>query len=276
MRVIVAKSMGFCMGVRKAVNTVYNVIEKEKNHKIFTFGPIIHNPLVLEDLLKKGVKIIDNPDDAKDGVVIIRAHGVQPDIKKKLMIKAGILIDATCPRVLNSQKKVFEASEKGMHIIIAGDRNHGEVKGIAGYAKYADIIETKEDAEKLKVTIPALLISQTTFSKIDYDEICSILKTRYPDIDIAQSICPATGKRQRSLIDIANKADAIIVIGGKNSANSVRLYQTAVNLGKKAWHIEDISEIPSNIKIYNIVGVTAGASTPDWVIKDIIDKLISL
>jgi 4-hydroxy-3-methylbut-2-enyl diphosphate reductase len=186
------------------------------------------------------------------------------------------LVDATCPRVLNSQKKVGEASEKGMSVIIAGDKDHGEVQGIAGYAKNISIISNRLEAEKISVTLPALLISQTTFSKEEYDSIGAVLSARFPEIEIADSICPATGKRQKALIDIADKVDAIIVIGGKNSANTVRLYETALKLGKKVWHIENENEIPDEVKNFSIIGVTAGASTPDWVIKEVADKLKTL
>ena len=272
MEVIFAESMGYCMGVKKAMQMTYNVIEKEKEKRIFTFGPLIHNRSVLEDLASRGVNILEDPEKA-EGVVIIRAHGVSPEIKKKLEEKADIVIDATCPRVLASQKKVKEASKKGIHIIIAGDRNHGEVKGLAGYAESYDIIENALQAEKLDLKTPAMLISQTTFSENEYNLICSALKRNYPDIEIAGSICPATEKRQKALADMALNVDAVIVIGGKTSANTKRLYQSAVKLGKKAWHIENSDEIPDEIRNFNKVGITAGASTPDWIIKEVADKL---
>ena len=272
MKVVKAEHMGFCMGVRKAMQTVENIIEKEKVKKISTFGPLIHNRLVLSELSGKGVEIIDNPEEA-EGVVIIRAHGVHPDIRKRLEEKADKVIDATCPRVLNSQKKVLEASKKGMHIVIAGDMNHGEVQGISGYAESFDIIESADQAYNLEIKIPALLISQTTFSEEEYSLICGILKERYPDIEISRSICPATNKRQKALSVMAEKVDAVLVIGGKNSANTVRLFQSALKLGKKAWHIENSDEIPQEIRNYNTVGITAGASTPDWIIKKVADNL---
>jgi len=272
MDILLAKHLGFCMGVKKATEAVYSLIEKGKKEKISTFGPLIHNRLVLDYLAKKGVGVIDDPKDA-GGVVVIRAHGVHPDIRRKLEKKNIELIDATCPRVLNSQKKVREASEKGMSVIIVGDKDHGEVQGIAGYAKNVAIIENKEESEKISITLPALLISQTTFGKEEYDSISAILKARFPGIEIADSICPATGERQEALISMAGKVDAIIVIGGKNSANTVRLYETALKLGKKVWHIESENEIPDEVKEFSIIGITAGASTPDWVIKEVADKL---
>ncbi|MDX9802153.1 MAG: 4-hydroxy-3-methylbut-2-enyl diphosphate reductase [Spirochaetia bacterium] len=272
MKVIFAESMGYCMGVKKAMQMTYNVIEEEKGKKISTFGPLIHNRLVLEDLASKGVNIIDDPEKG-EGVVIIRAHGVSPEIKKRLEEKAEIVIDATCPRVLNSQKKVKEASVKGAHIVIAGDRNHGEVQGLAGFAESYDIVENALQADKIVFKMPALVISQTTFSENEYNLICSALKRKYPDIEVAGSICPATEKRQKALAVMAEVVDAVIVVGGKTSANTKRLYQSALKLGKKAWHIENSDEIPEEIRNFDKVGITAGASTPDWIIKKVADKL---
>jgi 4-hydroxy-3-methylbut-2-enyl diphosphate reductase len=272
MDILLAKHLGFCMGVKKATETVYSLIENRKKEKISTFGPLIHNRLVLDYLAKKGVGIIDDPDGA-NGVVVIRAHGIHPDIRQRLEKRNIELIDATCPRVLNSQKKVMEASKKGMSVIIVGDKGHGEVQGIAGYAKNVSVIENRAEAENISIKLPALLISQTTYGKEEYDSISAILSARFPGIEVADSICPATGERQKALIDIAGKVDAIIVIGGKNSANTVRLYETALKLGKKVWHIENENEIPEEIKNFSLVGITAGASTPDWVIKAVADKL---
>ncbi len=272
MDIKLAEHLGFCMGVKKATEAVYNLIENRKNCKISTYGPLIHNPLVLDYLAEKGVDIIDKTEDAA-GIVVIRAHGIHPDIRSKLEKKDIELIDATCPRVLNSQKKVKKASEKGLYVIIAGDKNHGEVQGIAGCAKNVSIIENSIEAGEISITLPALLISQTTFSKEEYDSISRILSARFPGIEVADSICPATGKRQKALIDMAGNVDAIIVIGGKNSANTIRLYETALRLGRKVWHIENENELPDEIKSFSVVGITAGASTPDWVIKKVADKL---
>ena len=272
MDILLAKHLGFCMGVEKATEAVDKLIDRRKKGKISTFGPLIHNRLVLDYLAKKGVRVIDDPENA-EGVVVIRAHGIHPDIRTKLEKKKIELIDATCPRVLNSQKKVKKASEKGMSVIIVGDKDHGEVQGIAGYAKNVFIIENIAEAEKISVTLPALLISQTTFGKEEYDSISAMLKQRFAGIEVADSICPAAGERQKALIDMASKADAILVVGGKNSANTIRLYETAVKLDKKVWHIESEKEIPDEVKNFSVIGITAGASTPDWVIKKVADKL---
>lgn len=275
MKVIEAEHMGFCMGVRKAMQIVNSIIENEKNCKIYTFGPLIHNRLVLEELSHKGVMSIDDPDDASGGIAIIRAHGVHPEVRKKLEEKTARVVDATCPRVLESQKKAGNASAKGYTVVIAGDKNHGEVQGIAGHAQRSAIISSTEEASALEVQMPALLLSQTTFSREEYGSICSILKKRYPEIEILKSICPATEKRQKALENLAGRVEAVVVVGGKNSANTVGLYKTALMLVKNAWHIENSDEIPDEIRKFSVVGITAGASTPDWIIKEVADKLKS-
>ena len=274
MRIIKAESMGFCMGVRRAMQIVHDIIDSNPSYPVQTFGPLIHNRLVLENLKKQGVAVLEDPERGS-GIVVIRAHGVQPEVKEILEKKCEKLVDATCPRVLHSQKKVFEASGKGMHVVVAGDRDHGEVKGIAGYASSFDIVQSARDAEKLTIPDNTLVISQTTFSEGEYDEICRILSEKVPSVQISRSICPATEKRQKALLKLLKEVEAVIVIGGKNSANTRRLYNTALNSNKNSWHIEKADEIPEKIRSFNVVGITAGASTPDWIIKEVEVKLNS-
>ena len=274
MQVIKAESMGFCMGVRRAMQIVHDVIDSKPGCPVYTFGPLIHNRLVLEDLEKHGVRVLENPEEA-EGIVIIRAHGVQPGVKEILEKKCERLVDATCPRVLHSQQKVHEASMKGFHVVLAGDRDHGEVKGIAGYASSVDIVQSAEDASGLTIPDNTLVISQTTFSEKEYDKICSILKKKAECVQILKSICPATEKRQEALSRLLKQVEAVIVIGGKNSANTRRLYKTALSSNENSWHIEKADEIPDKIREFSVVGITAGASTPDWIIKEVEVKLKS-
>lgn len=274
MQIKKAENMGFCMGVRRAMQIVHDIIDSKPECPVYTFGPLIHNRLVLDDLKRKGVSVLEKPEKGS-GIVIIRAHGVQPEVKEILEKKCKKLVDATCPRVLHSQKKVYEASGEGRHVVIAGDRDHGEVKGIAGYAESVDIVQTADDAEKLSISENTLVISQTTFSEKDYEDICSTLSSKVDKIEIIHSICPATEKRQNALIKLLDEVEAVIVIGGKNSANTRRLYHTALNANKNSWHIEEAGEIPPEIGNFSVIGLTAGASTPDWIIKEVEDKLNS-
>ena len=272
MQIVKAESMGFCMGVRRAMQIVHDIIDTRPSCPVHTFGPLIHNRLVLEDLEKRGVTVIERTKDA-EGIVIIRAHGIQPEVKKILEKRCEELVDATCPRVLHSQEKVREASEKGFHTVIAGDKDHGEVKGIAGYASSVDIVQSSEEAAELDIPDNTLVISQTTFSESEYEKIYSILSEKADNVQILKSICPATEKRQQALSAMLNQVDAVIIIGGKNSANTRRLYKTALNANKNSWHIEKADEIPDKIREFKVVGITAGASTPDWIIKEVEDKL---
>lgn len=266
-----ARVLGYCMGVRKAVDIVYSAVREGAQKPIYTFGPIIHNRVVIEDLKGKGVKVLEDSSLAS-GTVIIRAHGVRPNVKKSLEEKA-IVIDATCPRVVSSQQIVSEHSSEGYHIIIVGDKNHGEVKGLEGFGENCRVIESEKEAKELIPEDKTLVIAQTTFYSPLYERIAAILKEKNPGIKKVESICPMTRSRQEALKELSREVDAILVIGGKNSANTKRLFQTAQELCKNCWHIEDHTNIPEEIFSFSKIGISAGASTPDWVIDAVEDAL---
>lgn len=267
------------MGVRRAMDNSLEALEKYKNKKVYSLGPVIHNQTALDYLSKKGLCILqeDQIDLAQEeSVVIIRAHGVPPKVIEKLNQKKCIIINATCPRVVASQKLVEQYSLKNYTVILAGDKNHGEVTGIAGYAKNKFILvqnEIEADNIKLQKDEKVILLSQTTFSPVEFNKISEKIKKQINDVYIVNSICPATQKRQDSLISLCPKVDAVIVVGGKNSANTKRLLQTALSYSKNAILIEDFSEIPKEYYSYKTVGVTAGASTPDSVIYKVKNAL---
>ena len=270
-----AETLGFCMGVQRAVEIVYNALSSDTPKPIYTFGPIIHNPSIIADLETRNVTVLEDPEKAS-GTVIIRAHGVKPGVKRILEEKAKVLIDATCPRVVSSLRKVATYAEQGYHIIIAGDKNHGEVQALEGYAESCTVINTIEEALSLETAEKTLIISQTTFDRNTYGQIYSILKEKYPGIKTVESICPATEKRQTALKELADKVEAILVVGGKNSANTRRLFQTAETCCSHSWHIEDAGDIPEDVYRFDPIGITAGASTPDWVIDEVEEKLQSV
>lgn len=268
-QVIRSKVMGFCMGVKSVIQIVEDEIDRDKNEPLYTYGPLIHNRLVIEKLHEKGVGEIENPGEADGGALVIRAHGIHP-VKRKEFEEAGYrLVEGTCPRVLKSQQTVSEYSKKGWNVIIVGDKNHGEVRAIEGCAERFTTILTEEEASSVEVSGNTLVIAQTTLSKEEYERICSILSSRNPGIEIVRSICPATKQRQHSLKELIGKVQAVVVVGGKNSANTRRLYLTAKNTGIPCWHVEDVEELPAELGRYEVVGITAGASTPDWVIDNI-------
>lgn len=291
MKIIRSEVLGFCAGVRLAVDKAEKALAETKNtaeNPVYTFGPLIHNKIALDALEKKGLSILteENIENAKSGTVIIRAHGVAPEIEEKLKESGFSIINATCPRVIVSQKKSADFAKKGYSVILAGDKNHGEVIGIKGWAEKAIreggegkffLVENCSDVEKLVndgFSGKTVFLSQTTFSPSEFDKMAEILKSKISDLEVIKSICPATRERQTSLEKLCSQVDGIIVIGGKNSANSMRLFVTAEKLCKNACFIEKADEIPEIFFTFETVGITAGASTPDFIIEEVEQKLL--
>ena len=281
MTVILADVLGYCMGVRRAVESAIASIDKAND--VYTLGPLIHNKTALNSLENKGLKVLNEnkAEDAKIGsTVIIRAHGVPPSVNEILKKRECTIINATCPRVTASQKNAARYASMNYTVILAGDSNHGEVIGIAGYAgnKFY-LVQDSEDAKKL---IPpedadenAILLSQTTFSPQEFEKIAKIIKEKYKNLKVMNTICPATKERQDSLLRLCPLVEGVLVVGGKNSANTKRLLQTAKENCSKAALIETSDEIPEDFFKLQIVGITAGASTPDSAIEEVKNALTS-
>jgi len=268
-KIIRSDVMGFCMGVKAVMRKVDEQINLKENSSLYTYGPLIHNPQVIEKLRLQGVGSIESPSEASGGILIIRAHGIHPEERKKFVEKGYEVVEGTCPRVLNSQKIVSEHSRDGWFIVIVGDKGHGEVKAIVGCAKEYVVILKESKAGELVLPEKTLVIAQTTLSKAEYDSICNILLKRNPSVKIIKSICPATRQRQESLKKLTKEVDAVIVVGGKNSANTKRLHLSALKAGIPSWHVEDVDDLPVEIYDFETIGITAGASTPDWMIDRI-------
>lgn len=275
MKIIRAKVLGFCFGVRRAVETAEKAIAENQlsDRKIFTLGPLVHNPLVMDSLKKRGVQVIDeNSFHCLDSssVVIIRAHGTTPETIEKLEQRNVQILDATCPKVHMSQKRAREWSEKGYRIVIAGDRNHGEVLSISSYSGHNYVvIENLSQAMELAPAEKNVLIAQTTFSPTEFERIRKVLVEKDPELKVFNSICSATMERQEALVELKDLTEGIIVIGGRNSANTKRLYETAMSICPDTVLIEDESEIPQKFLTMDSVALTAGASTPDSVIDKV-------
>lgn len=286
MNVVKADTLGYCMGVRRAVESAEVALKEYKDKKVYSLGPLIHNTVALEELTEKGLFILDEKDIdslSSDSVVVIRAHGISTKVRNKLIEKRAVIIDATCPRVTVSQNRVAEYSEKGYVIILAGDKGHAEVEGIRGYAKDSFYcVQNLAEAEALihetgvsnSFEKKYLLLCQTTFSPVEFEKISSCLKAKMDSIEIINTICPATRQRQDALERLCMTVDGVVVVGGKKSANTIRLYQKASQLVENAVHIEKASEIPDSFRNLKTVGVTAGASTPDNVIEEVVKSLI--
>lgn len=276
MEVIKADILGFCFGVRRAVEMAEKALKE--NTAVYSLGPLIHNKTVLDSLSEKGLKVIGEEEISslpENSSVIIRAHGVPPKIIELLEKQKCHVVNATCPRVLKSQSIAMKGSEMGKLIVLAGDANHGEVQGIAGFAgKNFVLVQDAKDAALLPEHEDQVLVfSQTTFSKSSFNEICSELSKKSKNIEIINTICPATKERQDALEKLCENVEAVLVVGGKSSANTIRLYQNACALVKEAWHIENAREIPEKVYSYKKIGITAGSSTPDQVIDEVVRSL---
>ncbi|HMA60772.1 MAG TPA: bifunctional 4-hydroxy-3-methylbut-2-enyl diphosphate reductase/30S ribosomal protein S1, partial [Halanaerobiales bacterium] len=241
--------------------------------KVYTLGPLIHNPQVVEDLRQKGVYLAESIDDIDDGILVIRTHGVEPKVLEKAQEKGLNIIDATCPFVKNAHKYAKKLVETDYQTFIFGDRNHPEVKGIFGHTDNKGIIiESVEELQGIDLNENIGLVAQTTQSYEDYLEIISYLLPKAKELKIFNTICNTTGNRQKAAKELAKKVDVMYVIGGHNSANTKRLAEISANTDTPTFHIETVDEINwENIKNVNKIGITAGASTPDWIIKEVLE-----
>ena len=272
--VTTAKSAGFCFGVKRAVDMVYD--EAKKGERVYTLGPIIHNQQVVEDLEKKGVKVIDSVNDINNGydaTVIIRSHGVPEKVINALREKSVNIVDATCPFVLKIHKIVKEASQNGKTIIIIGSDNHPEVEGIKGWCVNEPVVlESVEEAENYTVDGAKKLcvVSQTTFNYKKFKDIVDILSKKSYDIDVMNTICNATEERQTEAGTIARQSDAMLVIGGKHSSNTQKLYEICRKECENTYFIQTLDDLDlKQLQSFRSVGITAGASTPNNIIKEV-------
>ena len=276
MEVKVAKTAGFCFGVKRAVDLVYT--ECEESHQVYTYGPIIHNEEVVKDLESKGVRVINTQDELmqlETGTVIIRSHGVPKRIYDIVESKNIKIVDATCPFVRKIHKIVEECSEQGMDIIIIGNDEHPEVEGIKGWCKSkVYVIDSVEDVKELSIFNDKIcVVSQTTFNHKLYEDIIDKIKSIFNDAYILNTICNATQDRQEEAILLAKDSDVMIVIGGKHSSNTQKLYKICEKECSNTFYIQkssdlELDKIGSDAKI----GITAGASTPNNIIKEVFDQ----
>ncbi|MDX9702500.1 MAG: 4-hydroxy-3-methylbut-2-enyl diphosphate reductase [Candidatus Auribacterota bacterium] len=272
----IATTAGFCKGVKRAVEKTLTVA-KDKKNKTVTLGPVIHNPQVLDQLRQLGIKSIDTPDQAAGKHVIIRAHGIPPDVRNKLKSMNADICDATCPDVARVQGIVKKYTNRGYSVVIIGDAGHAEVKGLLGFAgNKGYVIASKKDLSMLPAMEKLCIIAQTTQQKEKFLELQQALQERYAGKEclVFDTICPATEERQNEVHRIAQEVDLMIVIGGRNSANTCRLAQIAQETGAKTLHIETDEELANiDISKYPKIGITAGASTPNWMIRQVVLKI---
>jgi 4-hydroxy-3-methylbut-2-enyl diphosphate reductase len=284
------------MGVRRAVELA--VSEAEGNERVYTLGPLIHNPNVLADLKTRGVRVLREPPQNPEGSFVIRAHGINPKVEKDLRDRGCRIVDATCPKVKEGQLKAEELARAGYCLFLAGEAEppgsvlqaespsvHAEIAGILGYVEngfgekgpsFCAVVGSAGEAEKEAAKLfeknshaKTALLGQTTFSEEEYFSIGEAIKKFFPDLEIVQTICAATADRQKALRELLEECEAVLIAGGRDSANTRRLLAIAQESGKPCALVEKPSDIPADFFFYETVGICAGASTPDSAINEI-------
>ena len=276
MNVNIAKSAGFCFGVKRAVNLVYDEISSE-DKPIYTYGPIIHNDEVVKDLEQKGVTVIKNLDELSSlekGIIIIRSHGISREEYNRIEESGFEIKDATCPFVKKIHKLVEKHSTEGRYIIIIGNADHPEVQGIKGWVQGNNVcvVGNQDDIDNLDITLgkKVCIVSQTTFNYNKFQELVEIVEKKGYDILVLNTICNATEERQTEARDIASESDAMIVIGDKNSSNTQKLFEICKKECENTYYIQTNRDMDyEKIKSVNNVGITAGASTPNNIIEEV-------
>tara|TARA_B100000965_G_scaffold394407_1_gene406589 strand:+ start:1781 stop:2662 length:882 start_codon:yes stop_codon:yes gene_type:complete len=277
MKIVLAKSSGYCFGVRDAVNAAYDV--SKKHGEVYMLGDIVHNENVVKDLEKEGVKVVENlADIPEDKPVLFRAHGTSKEVWKEAEDKKMNIIDATCPLVHDIHREVKELHAEGRKIIIIGDHGHDEVVGIASQVDNAIIISSIEEAEQLRKTKKAGIVSQSTQAIENVQDIINILMTKVVDLRFINTICFPTKRNHQQIKELSAITDMVIIIGSFTSANSKRLTELSLERNKNTYQVTNATEIDSSWFKNNInsVGISAGASTPDWIISSVIEKVKEL
>lgn len=275
MKIHIAPNSGFCFGVRKAVETAMKAARDFQGRQIYTYGPIIHNHQVTAYLEKAGVKIIDDLEQVPGEIVIVRSHGVPRSFYDQASSLKIQVIDTTCPYVRKVQQLAMKYNTAGYQVVIMGDSSHPEVVGINGWTGFSARVEAGTDnLEDLRHAPKLCFLAQTTLSMALWHQLEETVKDFTGEVLLYNTICAATEVRQKECEDLSSKVDLMIVVGGKHSSNTQKLFQIASRHCLNAIHIEDASEMLMNlVGKYDNIGITAGASTPDWIIQEVMKQL---
>ena len=279
MKTILAETAGFCFGVKRALDLANETID-HKEGPIYTYGPIIHNEQVVGDLEEKGVTVMkegSDPSDYKMGVVILRSHGVSKEVYESIKAAGHEIVDATCPFVGKIHRIVGEKSREGKRILVIGDRTHPEVCGIIGWIEgdRFDVIKTEEEAREYAAdeSDEICIVSQTTFNLRKFEDLVEIIKQKGYHITVLNTICNATEERQNEAMRLSGIVDAMIVIGGKESSNSRKLYEICKEECSRTFFIQTAAELDrEQFADCETIGVTAGASTPNYIIQEVLQE----
>lgn len=278
MKVFLAEHAGFCMGVQRAIDIAHKTAE-EADGPVFVLHEIVHNKAVVRDLEKKGVKSVDCVEEVDAGTLIISAHGASPDVIVKAKSKGLTVVDTSCPLVSKIDRIIKRLAQSGYTILLLGDKDHAEVKGLCGVAPESTYVFRYEDEIELlpKLNGPVALVSQTTQNIKYFEKIKERIKERYPQVEVHNTICNATEMRQGAAMEIGQMVDLMITVGSRNSANSQRLQEVAASVAPRSYLVDNASELdPGWFDGISTVGVTAGASTPDNLIKGVIDRIMEI
>jgi len=276
MKVKVARSAGFCVGVKRAVELVLRIADEHRNRNIFTHGPLIHNPQTVNMLAEKGIKVLDEKSEPSAGdIVVIRSHGIAPSIRENLKKSGFDIFDATCPKVAYVHRITAKLSAQGYAVIIVGDHNHSEVIGIKGEVKgEVAVVDSRKQVESLPDWKKVAVVAQTTMDRKAFESVTDAIERKFPDIIIKNTLCSETSYRQDEIEELARDTDTFVVIGGKNSANTGRLFKLALGSGIPTFWIETAEELSSeDFRDVARVSVVAGASTPHWIIDRVVERL---
>ena len=275
MKIYIAEYAGYCFGVKRAVDTAIKTIENSAYGPIYSLGPLIHNSQVVDKLYKDGLKVIDRVNGLNNGKIIIRAHGIPYNVQKEIEDLNLELIDCTCPFVKSIHKKVKEYNNNGYKVIIIGDKNHPEVIGINGWCNNEGIIvNSEEKAKEIPYYDKICIVSQTTNTLEKFKSLSNILADKGGEIKIFNTICNATSLRQKACGELARKVDAMVVVGGYHSSNTNKLVEISNRYCDNVYHIEVSKDLPlQKLTKFNTIGITAGASTPDWIIKEVVETM---
>jgi len=270
-KVVIDKKSGVCGGVKRAIKMIEKEIERNVEKEIFVNGELLHNRLEMERLIDCGLKVEEKVQKIKDNILFIRTHGVGKKIIELAVKNNNLIVDATCPKVSNSQRIIEDFYSRGYQIIIVGKQNHPEVQGLLGFCDDKGIcVSDENDISKINMKLKSLLIAQTTVSTEKFKKMVDLLKNKIKDMKISNTICPFVEKREKELIEFAKDHNVIIFIGGKNSSNTKVMFDKFSRFNKRSYLIENKSEIDfSWFRENDLIGVSGSASTPIWQIEEV-------
>ncbi len=279
MKVRLAKKIGFCFGVKRAIEMARKALEE--NRDVYSLGSIIHNRQVVEDLSKMGLKVITNLDGIKSGTIVISSHGISPKVAAKIRKRGFNIIDTTCPFVLNAQRIAKSLSDAGYHVIIVGEARHPEVKALVDFVTTrVSVVRGGDEAKRLKVRPDekVSIIAQTTQALDNFLEVVRVISEKRPkELKVMNTICKDVKERQMAAAELTRNVEMMFVVGGRNSANTNRLLEICRRISKNAYLLETEKDLNGrSIGPSKIVGITSGASTPDWIVKKVVNKLTNL